>query len=63
LSGPRQKHIVSRNYKPAPDKCARALQILLDQPLTKMAGEPAPEPTGSDGTRIQEDSANVILPD
>jgi hypothetical protein len=25
--------------------------------------EPAPEPAGLDGTKVQEDSANVILPD
>jgi hypothetical protein len=37
------KTVVSRTYKPAPDECARALELLLKKSVSKKAAEPAPE--------------------
>lgn len=48
MSTSRQSITVSRDYKAAPDECARALELLLKQSVTKMADEPAPEPDGRD---------------
>ena len=37
MSGPKQATIVSRNYTPAPDDCARALEFLLKTSVSKKA--------------------------
>jgi hypothetical protein len=37
--------------------------ILFESNASKKAAEPAPEPGDRDGTKILEDSANVIVPD
>jgi hypothetical protein len=34
---------VTRSYEPAPDDCARALQVLLEKSWTKMAARPEPD--------------------
>jgi hypothetical protein len=58
MSMPRQTITVFRDYKAAPDQCARALELLLRKPVSK-----APEPDGCDGTNmVKEDSVHVILP-
>ena len=44
---------VTRDYRPAPDECARALRTLLDQPVIKKADEPAHEPADRDGTKVK----------
>jgi hypothetical protein len=62
VSSSRRGAVVTRDYKNSPDDCARALELLLKKPVSK-AVEPAPEPDGRDGTKVQEDSANGILPD
>ena len=54
----RASHIaVTRDYRPAPDECARALRTLLDQPVIKKADEPAHR----DGTKVKEDSADAPI--
>ncbi len=60
MSGSKQI-IVSREYKNSPDECARAIELLLKESVSK-AARPALEPDGYDGTKSKEDSANVILP-
>jgi hypothetical protein len=62
MSLPRQTITVFRDYKTAPDQCARALELLLKKSVSK-AAEPTPEPDRCDGTKVKEDSASVILPD
>jgi MerR-like DNA binding protein len=54
---------VTRDYRPEPGYCARALQVVLNQPARKMAAEPAPElDDRSDGTEIKkEDSADAPI--
>ncbi len=59
MSGSKQI-IVSRDYKTSPDECARAIELLLKEPVSK-AARPTPEPDGCDGTKSKEDSANGIL--
>jgi hypothetical protein len=61
VSGSKQI-VVSREYKNSPDECARAISLLLKEPVSK-AARPAPEPDSCDGTKSKEDSANGILPD
>ena len=61
MSGSRRKAVVFRNYRPAPDNCARALILLLKKPLIKEVGRPAPEPTDRDAERNQSDGARTIL--
>jgi hypothetical protein len=51
---------VSRAYRPDPDYCIRALAMLLEKPV-KEAVEPAPEPDGRDGTKLQGDSADAQI--
>jgi hypothetical protein len=44
----RTSHIlVSRDYRPSPDACTRALQILLNQPVMKKAAKGS-QPSGPD---------------
>jgi hypothetical protein len=50
MSSTRRSAIVFREYRPAADDCVRALQMLLDKPVMKMAAEPAPEPEDRDGS-------------
>jgi hypothetical protein len=43
-----RKHItITRDYSPAPDACVHALQVLLDQSITKMAARPIAHEPGS----------------
>ena len=39
MSGSKQAIVVSRSYSPAPDYCARAMELLLKKPVKK--GGPA----------------------
>ena len=39
-AGRRTPPIVSRDYRPGPDHCARALELLLRKPTIKKAAEP-----------------------
>lgn len=59
----RQGAVVIRDYRPMPDACLRALQILLDQSVTKMAAEPTPEPD-SHAAKESQDVCNAerIIP-
>ena len=64
MSTPKQSITVSRAYRHEQDACVRALQVLLDQSVLKMANKPALEPVGrNDGIKVKGDSANVILPE
>ena len=48
MSGRSHSAIGSRAYRPAPDDCARALEMLLRNSVSTKAGEPTPEPDGRD---------------
>lgn len=48
--------MVTRTYRPAPNDCARALEVLLSRSVVKMAAEFAPEPDGPNDTK---ESKNV----
>jgi hypothetical protein len=61
MSNPRQNAIISRHYRNAPSYCAQALELLLKKPVSNMAAEPAPEPDGRDGTKLQGDSADAQI--
>ena len=61
MSGSKRNVIVSREYKPAPDDCVRALELLLKKPVIEEVGRPAPEPTDRDAERDQGDGATPIL--
>ena len=61
MSGSRQKVVVSRDYQPASDDCARALLLLLERTVIKKTVEPAPEPDGRDGTTVKEYSADAPI--
>ncbi len=63
MSASRQSIIVCHDYKPSPDATVRALVTLLRSSVNKKAARLTPEPNGRDGTKVLEDSANVILPD
>jgi hypothetical protein len=43
---------VSRDYKPAPGSCVRALVTLLESSVNKKADKPAPEPDGCNDAAI-----------
>jgi hypothetical protein len=58
----RKQIVVSRTYEPAPEDCSKALVLLLQAPVHNEAARPAPEPDRYDGTKVQGDSANGILP-
>jgi hypothetical protein len=58
-------------YEPRPDATleaevnvlANVYRFILDCHAKKMAAEPTPEPDGSDGTKVQGDSADArIIP-
>ena len=61
MSGSKRSVCVSRNYSAAPDDCVRALELLLEKPVSKEGTWPG---APNDGTiKIKEDnSANDILP-
>jgi hypothetical protein len=61
MSGGRRNTVVVREYKIAPDYCAHALDLLLRWSVNKKAAEPAPEPDGRDGTKLQGDSADAQI--
>jgi hypothetical protein len=52
---------VIRTYRPEPEDCTRALELLLKKSSSKKATGPAPEPSGRDGTTIKGDSADVPI--
>jgi hypothetical protein len=60
VSGSKQTVTVSRSYRADPDYCIRALAMLVEKPV-KEAAEPAPEPDGRDGTKLQGDSADAQI--
>jgi hypothetical protein len=51
---------VSRDYKPAPGACVRALVTLLESSVNKKAAEPTPEPDGCDDVRKGKDAHTAI---
>jgi hypothetical protein len=53
MSTPRRGITVSRDYKPEADACVRALQVLLNPSVIKMADKPAPEPDGRNDASIR----------
>jgi hypothetical protein len=59
--GDRNPAIVSRNYRPGPDHCARALELLLRK--TRNIKEAAPESRPDAGKEINERSGNSIIRD
>jgi hypothetical protein len=59
--GRRNTAVVAREYKAAPDYCAHALELLLRWSVNKKAAEPAPEPDGRDGTKLQGDPADAQI--
>jgi hypothetical protein len=59
MSTRRQNVTVSREYNPAPDDCARALHILFDQSVTKMAAEPTPGPDAAVRVKYGEEVSHV----
>jgi hypothetical protein len=49
MSSPRQSVLVMRHYRPAPENCARALELLLKKSVRKKGGpETAPEDARKD---------------
>jgi hypothetical protein len=51
----RNTAVVSREYREAPDQCARALKLLLQKPV-KQAAEQTPMPDGPDDVRKGQDA-------
>jgi hypothetical protein len=51
MSTPKRSIVVTRDYRPTPDNCARALALLLRKSLSKKADKPAPEPAGRDDAK------------
>ena len=60
-SAKRRPAIVTRDYQPGLDHCARALELLLSKSRNKKAAEPAPEPDGHDGTKVKGVSADAPI--
>jgi hypothetical protein len=55
----KQGIVVSRSYDPVPDHCARALALLLKEPVSKEGGPPtAPD----DAKGSKHDRATKIIP-
>ena len=52
--------IVYRDYKYAPDYCARAVELLLKNPLTSKKGGPDTAPDDAKG--LKNDRATDIIP-
>jgi hypothetical protein len=54
VSGTRQAAIVTRDYRPAPDNCARALELLLKKSASKEGGPvlAAPDDTRGESKRV-----------
>ena len=48
MSPPRQSVVVTRNYRPVPDNCTQALELLLKESVRKKAAGPAPESDNRD---------------
>ena len=69
MSTPKRSVVVTRDYRPAPDNCARALELLLKRSVSKKAAGPAPESDSCDAyeklaneERSQDDlTENAIL--
>jgi hypothetical protein len=61
MSASKRSIIVSREYMDAPDYCTQAVELLLKKSVSKKAAEPAPEPDGRDGTKLQGDSADARI--
>jgi hypothetical protein len=59
MSNPRQNTVVSREYRPVPDACIRALQSLLDRPVTKTAAESTPDPDAAASVKHEEEVSHV----
>lgn len=59
MSAPKQGIAVSRSYIPDPNQCARALELLLKEPVSKKAAHPG----RPDGTRggSSDSSAKTII--
>jgi hypothetical protein len=60
MSARKQSAIVSRDYRPAPDYCAHALELLLKKPVKEGGPATAPE-DAMKGSR--DDRARHILPE
>jgi hypothetical protein len=61
VSARKQRAIISREYRPVPDDCARALLLLLKKTVIEEVGRPAPEPADRDGTEVQGGSADAFI--
>lgn len=48
-----KQSVVTRDYRPEPDYCTRALALLLEKTVRKTATEHTPEPDGRDDTSIR----------
>jgi hypothetical protein len=57
MSTPKRSVIVTRDYRPAPDNCAHALELLLKKSVRKNPAAGPSERGKHDGT-IKEDSAD-----
>ena len=62
MSAPKQGIVVSRSYVPDPNQCARALELLLKEAVSKKAARPGRPDDGKE--RSEHDSpARDIIPD
>jgi hypothetical protein len=57
MSTPKRRIVVSRHYRPTPDNCAHALELLLKKSVRKKGG-PA---TAPDARKESDESGNVII--
>jgi hypothetical protein len=48
VSAPRRSIVVTRDYRPAPDNCTHALELLLKKLVSNKAAGPAPESISRD---------------
>jgi hypothetical protein len=51
MSPPRQSAAVTRDYRPDPGNCARALELLLKKSARKKAAESTPKPDDRDDAK------------
>jgi hypothetical protein len=57
MSGSRRGVVVSREYVPVPEDCARALALLLKKSASREGG---PETAPDNGTKSKEDFADAV---
>jgi hypothetical protein len=60
VTAPRKSVVVTRDYRPAPDNCARALmELLLKKSISKKAAGPAPEPDDRNDAAVVRNTEGV----